>query len=99
MRKIANTLILSMAAFVAASPAHAAGEYGFVSLRNSDFVVLVAFICFFAHEIGKFIKVLIDYFFRLALIDQDVLTLDGRGCLNGWLVAKPPGNRLLAILC
>lgn len=48
MRKIANTLILSMAAFVAASPAHAAGEYGFVSLRNSDFVVLVAFICFFA---------------------------------------------------
>lgn len=48
MRKIAHRLTLSAAALTLATPAFAKGDYGFVSLQNSDFVVLVAFILFFA---------------------------------------------------
>jgi F-type H+-transporting ATPase subunit b len=38
--------ILAFVLAITAGPALAAGEYGFVSLRNSDFVVLIAFIVF-----------------------------------------------------
>ncbi|MBZ8118405.1 F0F1 ATP synthase subunit B [Roseovarius sp. LXJ103] len=47
MRKTANTLTLTVASVMLATPALAKGDYGFVSLQNSDFVVLVAFLCFF----------------------------------------------------
>jgi len=39
---------LTILAALAATPAAAATEYGFVSLRNTDFVVLLAFILFLA---------------------------------------------------
>lgn len=38
--------ILAVALALMASPALAAGEYGFVSLRNTDFVVLIGFLVF-----------------------------------------------------
>lgn len=40
--------LMALLAALAATPAAAATEYGFVSLRNTDFVVLLAFILFVA---------------------------------------------------
>lgn len=37
---------LTTLAALAASPAYAAGEYGFFSLKNTDFIVLIAFVIF-----------------------------------------------------
>lgn len=38
--------IIAALAMLTASPAFAAGEYGFISLRNTDFIVLLAFLVF-----------------------------------------------------